>query len=71
MYATPLSDKKTFQPSRKNYSVNRQLELKSHTERNLAIVDEINKLIGDDIPWTSEEEMIRELADMRRRNSQL
>ena len=71
MYATPLSDKKNFQASRKNYSVNRQLELKSHTERNLAIVDEINKLIGDDIPWTSEEEMIRELADMRRRNSQL
>ena len=71
MYAASFSDKKNFQASRKNYSVNQQPRLNSRAERNIAIVDEINKLVGDDIPWTSEEEMISELADMRRRNSQL
>ena len=39
---------------------------KSHAEKNAAIMDEIHNLIGDDIPWASEEEMIRELAEMRR-----
>ena len=38
----------------------------SRAERNIAIMEEINGLIGEDIPWTSEEEMIRDLADMRR-----
>ena len=39
---------------------------KSRAEKNAAIMDEIHNLIGDDIPWASEEEMIRELAEMRR-----
>ena len=39
---------------------------KSRAERNLAIMDEIQKLVGDDIPWANEEEMIKELAEMRR-----
>ncbi|MBR0061375.1 MAG: hypothetical protein IJP68_07830 [Selenomonadaceae bacterium] len=38
----------------------------SRAERNLAIMDEIQKLVGDDIPWANEEEMIKELAEMRR-----
>ena len=39
---------------------------KSRAERNLAIMDEIQKLVGDDVSWASEEEMIQELAEMRR-----
>ena len=38
----------------------------SHAERNIAIMEEVKDLIGDDIPWASEEEMIKELAEMRR-----
>lgn len=39
---------------------------KSRAERNIAIMKEVKDLIGDDIPWASEEEMIKELAEMRR-----
>ena len=39
---------------------------KSRAERNIAIMKEVKELIGDDIPWASEEEMIKELAEMRR-----
>ena len=35
----------------------------SRAERNMSIVEEIHGLIGDDIPWTSEEEMLQELAE--------
>lgn len=45
------------------------LNSQSRTERNIAIMDEISRLIGDDIPWASEEEMIRELAEMRRQST--
>ncbi len=38
----------------------------SRAERNIAIMKEVKNLIGDDIPWASEDDMIRELADMRR-----
>ena len=38
----------------------------SRAERNIAIMEEVQDLIGDDIPWANEEEMIRELAEMRR-----
>ena len=41
----------------------------SRGQRNIAIMGEIKNLIGDDIPWTTEEEMIQELAETRRRNS--
>ena len=44
---------------------------KSLAEKNLAIMDEITNLIGDDIPWRNEDEMIRELAQMRRQPSKL
>ena len=40
--------------------------LKSRAERNIAIMKDVKNLIGDDIPWASEEEMIKELAEMRR-----
>ena len=39
---------------------------KSRSERNIAIMAEVKNLIGDDIPWANEEEMIRELAEMRK-----
>ena len=39
---------------------------KSRAEKNVAIMDKIHNLIDDDIPWASEDEMIRELAEMRR-----
>lgn len=42
------------------------VDSKSRAERNIAIMDEIHNLIGNDIPWASEDDMIRELADMRR-----
>ena len=42
---------------------------KSRAEKNLAIMNEITNLIGDDIPWRNEDEMIRELAEMRRQSS--
>lgn len=38
----------------------------SRAERNIVIMDKIQSLIGDDIPWANEEEMIKELAEMRR-----
>ena len=41
----------------------------SRAERNIAIMEEVQDLIGDDIPWANEEEMIRELAEMRRQRS--
>ena len=40
--------------------------LKSRAERNSTTMDEIHSLIGKNIPWASEEEMIKELAEMRR-----
>ena len=42
---------------------------KTRTEKNLAIMKEVKNLIGDDIPWRNEDEMIRELAEMRRQKS--
>lgn len=60
MYTTAFNDGKSFQRSDKNISA------KSRAERNLAIMKEVEEIIGDDISWTSEEEMIRELAEMRR-----
>lgn len=42
------------------------VDSKSRAERNLAIMDEVKTLIGEDIPWHDEEKMIRELAEMRR-----
>ena len=44
---------------------------KSLAEKNLAIMDEITNLIGDDIPWRNEAEMLHELAQMRRQPSKL
>ena len=38
-------------------------------EKNIAIMEEVKNLIGDDIPWANEEEMIKELAEMRRQSS--
>lgn len=43
----------------------------SRADKNLAIMDDIQDIIGDDIPWANEEEMIRELAEMRRQQSKL
>ena len=40
----------------------------SRAERNIAIMDKIQNLIGDDIPWANEEEMLKELAEMRRQS---
>ena len=60
MYTTTFNDGKSFQRSDKNISA------KSRAERNLALMKEVEEIIGDDISWTSEEEMIRELAEMRR-----
>lgn len=42
---------------------------KTRAEKNLAIMKEVKNLIGDDIPWRNEDEMIRELAEMRRQKS--
>ena len=42
------------------------VESKSRAEKNLAIMDEVKALIGKDIPWHDEADMIRELAEMRR-----
>ena len=44
------------------------VNLKSRAEKNLEIMDEIKDLIGDNIPWRNEDEMIRELAEMRRKS---
>ena len=44
---------------------------KSRAEKNLSIMDEVTNLIDDDIPWRNEDEMIRELAEMRRQSSKL
>ena len=41
------------------------LNSNSRAERNIAIMKEVKDLIGDDIPWPNEEEMIKELAEMR------
>ena len=43
----------------------------SRANKNLAIMDDIQDIIGDDIPWANEEEMIRELAEMRRQKLKL
>lgn len=43
----------------------------SRADKNLAIMDEIQDTIGDDIPWASEEEMIKELAETRRQKLNL
>ena len=64
MYNASLIEEKNYRQSGKNFSVGRQT--KSRAERNTAIMQEVKDLIGDDIPWASEDEMIRELAEMRR-----
>ena len=64
MYNASLIKEKNYRQSSKNFSVGRQT--KSRAERNTAIMQEVKDLIGDDIPWASEDEMIRELAEMRR-----
>ena len=38
-------------------------------EKNSIIMDEIQKLIGDDKVWNNEEEMIQYLSEMRRQNN--
>ena len=38
-------------------------------EKNSMIMDEIQKIVGDDKVWTNEEEMIKYLAEMRRQNN--
>ena len=43
----------------------------SRANKNLAIMNDIQDIIGDDIPWANEEEMIRELAEMRRQKLKL
>lgn len=43
----------------------------SRVDKNLAIMDEIQDIIGDDIPWTSEEEMLKELSETRRQRLNL
>ena len=64
MNTATFSEEKVFkQPSK---IIRRQAKFKSRAERNIAIMNEIKNLIGDDIPWASEEEMIKELAEMRR-----
>ena len=54
---------------RKNIRELLGVDSKSLAEKNLAIMDEITNLIGDDIPWRNEDEMIRETAEMRRRRA--
>lgn len=66
MYNASLIEEKSYRQSDKNFSARRQKNLKSRAEKNLAIMKEVKDLIGDDIPWASEDEMIRELAEMRR-----
>lgn len=39
---------------------------KPYVDKNLKVMDEIQNIIGKDIPWASEEEMLRELAETRR-----
>ena len=41
----------------------------SRAERNIAIMKEVKDLIGDDIPWANEEEMIKEPAEIRKSRS--
>ena len=41
---------------------------KSRAEKNLAIMNEITNLIGDDIPWRNEDEMIRDTSTKRSRH---
>ena len=64
MNTATFSEEKIYQQPKK--TIRRQAKFKSRAERNIAIMNEIQKLIGDDIPWASEEEMIKELAEMRR-----
>ncbi len=66
MYNASLIEEKNYRQSGKNFSVSKQKQSKSRAERNTAIMQEVKDLIGDDIPWASENEMIRELAKMRR-----
>lgn len=66
MYNASLIEEKNYRQSGKNFSAGRQKNLKSRAEKNLAIMKEVKDLIGDDIPWASEDEMIRDLAEMRR-----
>ena len=40
-------------------------------EKNLAIMEDIEKIIGDDKGWENEEAMIKDLAEMRRRRKNL
>ena len=42
------------------------IDAQSRAEKNIAIMKEVKELIGDDITWANEEEMIQELAEMRR-----
>lgn len=64
MNTATFSEEKVFKQPGK--IIRRQAKFKSRAERNIAIMNEIKNLIGDDIPWASEEEMIKELAEMRR-----
>lgn len=41
--------------------------LSARAKKNLEIMEEIQSIIGDDKGWASEEEMIKDLAEMRRR----
>ena len=68
MYATSLIEENFDRQINKNSSVGRKEKLKHRAEKNIAIMNKIQELIGDDIPWANEEEMIKELAEMRRQS---
>lgn len=68
MYTASLIEENFGRQINKNSSVGRQEKLKRRAEKNIAIMNKIQELIGDDIPWANEEEMIKELAEMRRQS---
>ena len=45
------------------------IKLRTRSEKNLAIIQDVKDLIGDDVPWANEEAMIQDLAEMRRQCS--
>ena len=55
----------------KQENIREILNSKSRAEKNLAVMDEIKALIGNDIAWANEEEMVLELAEKRRQRLNL
>lgn len=66
MYNAALIKEKIYRQSDKNFFAGKQKQSPSRAEKNIAIMQEVKDLIGDEIPWANEDEMIRELAEMRR-----